>query len=229
MTQTSPASVSIPRSLFVFAPLYGGLVVLAGVLGTKIADLGHWPVLGNMAVESGIFAFLLLVVLASAVTELHGEQVARRLVRYGFIPLILSMVLLKLVIEVVPPAPIWAHQSEFALILGQGARMQFAGLISYGTSQILNVFVFARLAGGSGASGGLLVRAWLASMVSQVVDTAIFITISFWGVTGADGTALPIGQMMASQVIAKLALSTVLVPGLIWLAVRLGRQLDAQV
>ncbi|WP_226017687.1 queuosine precursor transporter [Novosphingobium sp. FKTRR1] len=230
MTQTPPASVSIPRSLFVFAPLYGGLVVLAGVLGTKIADLGHWPVLGDMAVESGIFAFLLLVVLASTVTELHGEQVARRLVRYGFIPLILSMILLKLVIEVVPPAPIWAHQAEFALILGQGARMQFAGLISYGTSQILNVYVFARLAGagvGNGVGSGLIVRAWLASMLSQVVDTAIFITISFWGVAGADGTALPIGQMMASQVIAKLALSTVMVPVLIWLAVRLGRRLDA--
>lgn len=227
----SPASpartIAIPHSLFVFAPLYGGLVVLAGVLGTKIADLGHWPVLGNLAVESGIFAFLMLVVLASTITELHGEQVARRLVRYGFIPLIVSMVLLKLVIEVVPPAPIWAHQAEFALILGQGARMQFAGLISYGTSQILNVYVFARLARG-GMGSGLIVRAWLASMLSQVVDTAIFITISFWGVAGADGTPLPIGQMMTGQVIAKLALSTVMVPALIWLAVRLGRWLDAR-
>jgi hypothetical protein len=50
---------SLPTSLFAFSLLYGGLVVLAGVLGTKIAALGHWPLVGDLAVESGIFAFLL--------------------------------------------------------------------------------------------------------------------------------------------------------------------------
>ena len=40
----------IPRSLFMFSLLYGGLCVLAGVLGTKLASLGHWPLLGDLAV-----------------------------------------------------------------------------------------------------------------------------------------------------------------------------------
>ena len=57
--------------------------MLAGVLGTKIAALGHWPILGDLAVESGIFAFLLLVVMASAVAELYGKETANRLVRFG--------------------------------------------------------------------------------------------------------------------------------------------------
>ena len=122
----SPAPF-ISRSLFVFSLLYGGLVVLAGVLGTKLASLGHWPLLGDLAVESGIFAFLLLVVLSSAVAELHGKDTANRLVRYGFIPLIVSMLLLTFVIHMVPPAPFWDDQEAFARLLGQGARMQFAG------------------------------------------------------------------------------------------------------
>ena len=152
--QSSPpfSPRSLPLSLFVFALLYGGLVVLAGVLGTKLASLGHWPVFGDLAVESGIFAFLLLVVMASAVTELHGQRIANLMVRLGFIPLIVSMVLLALVIHVVPPAPFWHDQDAFARLLGQGARMQFAGLISYGTSQTLNVAVFSRLAGGTWSS-----------------------------------------------------------------------------
>ncbi|WP_264420546.1 queuosine precursor transporter [Novosphingobium sp. KCTC 2891] len=219
-----PAGLLVPRSLFAFSLLYGGLVVLAGVLGTKIASLGHWPLLGDLAVESGIFAFLLLVVLASAVAELFGQDVANRLVRLGFVPLILSMCLLTLVIHVVPPAPFWSDQDAFARLLGQGARMQFAGLISYGTSQTLNVYVFSRLAGGRGRQ--LLVRAWVASLLSQVVDTLIFITISFWGVTDAAGVPLPLAQMMEGQIIAKLVLSTIMVPPLIWLFVRLGRRLD---
>lgn len=212
---------AIPRSLFVFSLLYGGLVVLAGVMGVKLASLGHWPVLGDLAVESGIFAFLLLVVLSSAVAEQHGQDIARRLVRYGFIPLIASMVMLTLVIRVVPPAPFWGDQEAFAKLLGQGARMQFAGLISYGTSQMLNVYIFSRLAGSGGVGRMVAVRAWIASLISQVVDTILFITISFYG------TGLPIGQIMEGQIISKLVLSTIMVPALVVAFVRLGRHLDS--
>lgn len=220
-----PATLVIPRALFAFSLLYGGLVVLSGVLGAKIASLGTWPVLGQLAVESGIFGFLVLVVLASAVAELYGQDVANRLVRLGFVPLILSMVLLTLVIRVVPPAPFWQGQEAFAAVLGQGARMQLAGLVSYGVSQTLNVHVFARIGGGRGHK--LMLRAWLAGLLSQVVDTMIFITLSFWGELGADGQPLPIGALMTGQLGAKLLLSTLMVPPLIWLAVRLGRKLDA--
>ncbi len=214
-TQTAP---QIPLSLFAGSLLYGGLCVLAGVLGTKIADLGHWPVVGDLAVESGIFAFLILVVLASATAELHGPATANRLVRFGFVPLIVSMVLLEIVIHVVPPAPFWQDQPAFAHLLGQGARMQFAGLCSYGTSQTLNVYVFAKLA--QGKDGKLLwLRAWMASLLSQIVDTVIFITISFYGV-------LDLAPLMTGQIISKLVLSTIMVPPLIYLFVALGRKLD---
>lgn len=221
----SVSTIAIPRSLFLYALLYGGMVVLAGVLGAKLANVGTWPFIGQMTVESGIFAFLLLIVLSSAVSELHGVAVAQRLVRFGFVPLIASMVLIRVVIDLVPPSPVWGNQAQFALILGQGARMQFAGLCSYGLSQTLNVTVFARLAG-HGMGRVLVVRAWLASMLSQIVDTVIFITLSFWGVAGGDGHPLPLGVMMGSQIIAKLVLSTVMVPVLVWLAVKLGQGLD---
>ncbi|WP_395330332.1 queuosine precursor transporter [Novosphingobium sp. BL-8H] len=225
MEPQAPASaqsraILIPRSMFVFSTLYGGLVVLAGVLGIKIASLGHWPVVGDLAVESGIFAFLLLVVLSSAVAELHGTVVANRLIRFGFIPLIVSMSLLTLVIHAVPPAPFWQDQEAYARLLGQGARMQFAGLVSYGVSQTLNVMVFSRLS--AGREGALLMlRAWIASLLSQVVDTLIFITISFAGV-------LPLWSIMEGQIISKLLLSTIMVPPFIWLFVKLGRALDAE-
>lgn len=218
------AALLVPRSLFAFSLLYGGLAVLAGVLGTKIAGLGTWPLLGDLAVESGIFAFLMLVVIASAVAELFGQDVANRLVRFGFVPLIVSMVLLTIVIRAVPPAPFWSDQEAFARLLGQGARMQFAGLVSYGTSQTLNVYVFSRLAGGRGRL--LMLRAWIASLLSQVVDTLIFITISFAGVRDAAGVPIPIGTLMQGQIVAKLVLSTIMVPPLIFAFVRLGRWLD---
>jgi uncharacterized integral membrane protein (TIGR00697 family) len=196
-------------------------------MGTKLASLGHWPVLGDLAVESGIFAFLLLVVLSSAVAEQHGQETANKLVKYGFIPLIISMVMLTFVIRVVPPAPFWGDQEAFQRLLGQGVRMQFAGLISYGTSQLLNVYIFSRLAGG-GMGKAVALRAWIASLLSQIVDTILFISISFYGtVDQASGQPMPVGSIMEGQIISKLVLSTIMVPVLVVLFVRLGRKLDA--
>src|SRR5687767_15913230 len=89
----------IARSLFAYSVLYGGMTCIAGVLGNKQVALG-----ASLAVEAGIFAFLMLVVLSSAVAELHGRAVADRLVRFGFVPLFVSMALIFVVLAL-PAAP----------------------------------------------------------------------------------------------------------------------------
>lgn len=218
---------AIPKSLFVFSLFYGGMVCIAGVLGNKLvalgplSDLGVALGLGPLGIEAGICAFLLLVILSSAVAELHGGDIATRLVRWGFLPLIVSMGLIELVLHL-PPAPAMdaARLAAFETILGQSARLMLAGLIAYGTSQTLNVTIFAWLKGREGAQL-LWLRAGIASVLSQIVDTLLFITIAFYGV-------FPIGGILGGQIIAKLTLSIVMVPPLIYLFVGLGRRLDAR-
>lgn len=206
----------IPRSLFVYAILYGGMVCMAGVLGVKQVALGP------LAVEAGIFGFLILVVLSSAVAELHGQAIATGLVRLGFVPLLVSAALIQLVLilptdkGMYPPAI-----AAFPIVVGQGMRMMLAGFISYGTSQTLNVFIFNKLRGKAGPSGLVWFRGMVASVVSQIVDTVLFISISFLG-------ERPILELMAGQMLTKVVLSIVLVPFLITGAVALGRALDGR-
>ena len=200
----------MPRSLFIYSLIYGGLVCMAGVLGTKIVAIGP------LTVEAGIFAFLQLVVLSSAVSELHGTEVANKLVRYGFIPLILSALLIQLVIAL-PAASFWQQQEAFKSILGQGSRMMFAGVIAYGISQTLNVALFDKLKSGTGKLVWL--RGMIAAVISQIVDTTLFLTIAFLGV-------LPLMPLLISGITAKVILSIIMVPPLIQLAVTFGRKLD---
>jgi queuosine precursor transporter len=202
----------VPRSLFIFSLLYGGLVCIAGVIGTKILAIGP------LTVEAGILAFLQLVVLSSAVSELHGSEVANKLVRYGFIPLISCALLIQLVIAL-PAAGFWDKQDQFATILGQGSRMMAAGVVSYGISQTLNVYLFDKLRQGTGKMVWL--RGGIAAVVSQLVDTTLFITIAFAGVEGYD-----LQQLLIGAIIAKVILSIIMVPPFIQLAVMLGRRLD---
>lgn len=208
MDQTLP----IPRSLLVFAILYGGMVCIAGVLGVKQVALGP------LAVEAGVFAFLLLVVLSSAVAELFGQRMATLLVRFGFVPLFASAALIQIVLALPVDAGMYPPAvSAFPIVVGQGVRLMLAGFISYGTSQTLNVYVFDRLRQGTG--GALWLRGLIASVISQIVDTLLFITISFAGTR-------PIAALIAGQMLTKVVLSVVLVPVLITGFVRLGRWLD---
>ncbi len=222
---SSPAPLS--RSLFGFSIFYGGMVCIAGVLGNKQVTLG--PVsaigpalgLGPLAVEAGIFAFLLLVTISSAVAELHGRAVANRLVQIGFLPLIAS-ILLSVLVLAAPAAGDMdpARAQAFAMMMGGTPRIWAGGIIAYGVSQTLNVTLFAMLKGREG-SRLLWLRAAVASILSQIADTLLFVTIAFYGV-------FPIGELLLGQMLAKVVLSALLVPPVIYLLVGLGRWLDRQ-
>ena len=213
MTDTAGA---MPRSLLLFATLYGGMVTIAGVLGAKQVTLGP------LAVEAGIFPFLTLIAISSAIAELHGKPVADRLARFGFVPLVTAILLTFFVLRLPTDPGMYEPAKEaFPVILGQSWRMMAAGIVAYGVSLTLNIWIFERLRPKTtGATGRFApLRGFIAAALSQIVDTLIFITVSFYGVR-------PIGELMAGQMIAKLVLSAVMVPLVIALVVRIGRKLD---
>lgn len=217
-TTETPA---VPRSLFAFAIFYGGMVCIAGVLANKQVSLGSLPGLGPLAVEAGIFAFLMLVVTSSATAELFGRDTANRLVLIGFAPLIFSILLGLFVLSLpaadeMPPDRLAA----FNTIMGSTPRIWIAGIIAYGISQFLNVTIFSALRGAK--EGRLLwLRAGVAGILSQIVDTLLFIGIAFYDV-------FPIGNLLKGQMLAKVVLSAVLVAPLVYVFVALGRHLDGR-
>src|SRR6187549_3863664 len=156
MTSEAQAA-GIPRSLLFLSVFYGGMVCIAGVLGNKQVALGP------LAVEAGIFAFLLLVVTSSAVAELHSRETANRLVLIGFVPLIASLLLTLVVLEL-PAANDMdpARLSAFETMMSGTPRIWLGGILAYGISTLLNVSIFSRLKGREGET--LL---WLRSGVAS--------------------------------------------------------------
>jgi uncharacterized integral membrane protein (TIGR00697 family) len=202
----------IPKSLFMFSIIYGGMVCIAGVLGNKQVSLGP------LAVEAGIFPFLLLVILSSAVAALHGKVIADRLVKYGFIPLIASILLALLVLSL-PPSPKMdgKYLDAFNTMMGQTPRIWVAGIVAYGVSQMLNVYLFDRLKNTVGKYVAL--RGAIAAVLSQIIDTLLFVSIAFYGV-------FPITDLLLGQMLAKVVLSMIMVPLLITFFVSYGHRLD---
>jgi queuosine precursor transporter len=210
---TDAQSAGIPRSLLFLSVFYGGMVCIAGVLGNKQVALGP------LAVEAGIFAFLLLVVTSSSVAELFGRSTANKLVLFGFVPLLVSLGL-SLIVLALPPAKDMdpARLSAFETVMGGTPRIWLGGIFAYGISTLLNVTIFSRLKSSEGSSL-LWLRAGIASVLSQIVDTLIFITVAFYGV-------FPIGELLLGQMLAKVVLSALLVPPLVYAFVALARNID---
>ncbi|MEC7818665.1 MAG: queuosine precursor transporter [Pseudomonadota bacterium] len=212
----------MPLGLFVYTLLYGGMTVLAGVLAFKQVRL--WPT--DLAVEAGIFAFLLLVAISSTIAQLYGEKLAKRLVWFGFLPLAISAGLILLVLQL-PAAPDMVQYrgedlAAFERVLAQTPRIMAAGPAAYIVSLLLNVWIFSRLrGGGEGGTIALMIRGAIASALSQAIDSVIFVTLAFYG-------QFDITPLLIGQVIAKVTLSVVLVPFLITGGVALARWLDAR-
>ena len=211
---TAPAKPALSRSLFAFSVFYGGMVTIAGVLGAKQVALGP------LAVEAGIFPFLMLVAVSSSVAELHCKEAANKLLRYGFIPLIAAILMTLIILRLPTDENMYPPAKEaFPIILGQSWRMMAAGIVAYGTSVTLNIWIFSKLSGTTGRFAAF--RGFIAAALSQIVDTLIFITVSFYG-------ERPIGELMLGQMLAKVVLSAVLVPVVILACVAIGKRLDAK-
>jgi uncharacterized integral membrane protein (TIGR00697 family) len=190
------------------------MVPLGGFLGVKQIALGP------LVVEAGIFPFLTLVALSSAIAELHGKDTANRMVRYGFVPLVLAIALSLLVLHLPTDNDMFEPaKAAFPIVVGQGWRLLAAGIIAYGVSVTLNIWVFDRLRAMVGRFAEL--RGFIAAALSQIVDTLIFISVSFYGVR-------PIMDLMIGQALAKVVLSALMVPVIIALMVRLGGRLDRE-
>lgn len=217
MTDTATARPIMP-SLFFIGLLYGGMTVIAGVLGFKQVALGP------LAVEAGIFAFLMLVVLSSTTAQLHGQAMANRLVMWGFVPLAVSAALVVFVLYLPPSDKMPLENIKaFETVTTQTPRIMMAGPVAYGVSLFLNVWIFSKLRGpeGRNTTAGLMVRGAVASALSQAIDTLIFITLAFYG-------EFPITSLLIGQMLAKVVLSLVLVPFLITGFVSFAKWLDSR-
>ena len=203
-----PAAAAMPLGLFVYTLIYGGVTVLAGVLAYKQVQL--WPT--ELAVESGIFAFLLLVVISSTIAQLYGEKLANRIVWWGFIPLLIASLLMQLVLNL----PASVEMVEF-----RGEDLAAFERAAYIVSLLLNVWIFSRLRGSSQSTStvSLMMRGAIASALSQAIDSVIFITLAYYG-------QFELTNLLIGQVIAKVALSFVLVPFLLTGGVAFARWLD---
>ena len=181
--------------LVVLATLFATCLIVANIIAVKLVAIGGW------VVPAGVIAYPLTFLFTDVIAELYGRKIASKVVWVGFGASIL-MVILVFGGRLLPPAPVWTDQSAYESILAMLPRITLASMIAYLVSQHHDVFAFHFWR--QKTKGRFL---WLrnnaSTMVSQALDTGIFITIAFWGVYSTEILL----NMLRTQYIIKLAIA----------------------
>ncbi len=181
--------------LVVLVTLFATCLLVANIIAVKLISVGGW------VVPAGIIAYPLTFLFTDVITELYGRSIASNVVWLGFGANLLMAVLV-FGGRLLPPAPFWENQPAYESILGMVPRIVLASMVAYLISQHHDVFAFHFWRQKTKARF-LWLRNNASTMVSQALDTGLFITIAFWGVVPAQILA----NMLLSQYIIKLVIA----------------------
>lgn len=161
------------RNLLILNGLFITSLLIANVLSAKIVSF--W----GMVIPAAIVAYPLTFLMTDLIGEIWGKEQANKAVKLGFICQIASLVMIGLAI-LLPVAPFADNQAQFKSIMGQSFRVVAASLVAYYCSQSWDVWIFHKIR--SMSTKHKWIRNNVSTMTSQMIDTAIFITIAFIGV-----------------------------------------------
>jgi uncharacterized integral membrane protein (TIGR00697 family) len=182
------------KAFILLVSMFVGALVISSVLASKIITI-----LG-LIVPAGVLAYCITFVVTDVISEIWGRERANRVVFSGFITLLATFLLIRLALAW-DAAPFWKEQRAFSTVLGSTSRIIIASFIAYLVSQYHDVWAFHVWRKWT-EERHLWLRNTASTVISQFIDTLIFITIAFYGTV----PVLPLikGQYLGKVIIALL-------------------------
>lgn len=186
--------------------LFAGSVVSANILASKVATFDI-PLYGAAHVPAGFLALGAAFLFSDTLSELYGPEAAHRAVNGTVLAVGASLALVHAAVAM-PSAPFYPLGQEYAAVLSAGTSISVASIISMLVSQNLDVSMFHGM-----RERGLpkWARNIGSTVMSQLVDTALFITLAFAALPslfGGNVTPLAaIPSLIISQYIVKVGVA----------------------
>ncbi len=180
-----------------------GLIAVSA-LATVLANIEVLIVINAFGMEQtlGNVLFAVTFLITDILSENEGKKAANQAVFVGVMASVLFLVLSRMWLLYTPAESDWAMPA-FQTIFSNTPRMLMASLSVYAVSQIFDVWLyhawwsFTQKKSGD-ARGFLWLRNNGSTLLSQLLNTALFTALAFWG-TYSIGTLMSI--MLSSYVI----------------------------
>ncbi|HII51727.1 MAG TPA: queuosine precursor transporter [Halobacteriales archaeon] len=185
-------------------------LLTAQLTAVKILELSPLNLGISVMVPAGVLAYAITFFASDCYAELYGKKAARTVVSIAFTMNIVMLVLIWISINA-PGSEAGVSSELFATVLGPSANVVIASLTAYLISQNLDILIFDTIREKTNGS-----KLWLRNIgsttVSQLVDTILFITLTFSilpSIVGI-GIGLPLSvivQLILGQYLVKLLIA----------------------
>ena len=208
-----------PKAAYRWFPLvtavFVATLIVSNIIAVKIVQIGP------LTLPAAVILFPVAYIFGDILTEVYGYAQARRVIWTGFFCNLIAVVAIW-ISGLLPAAPFWtggvydspqAAQQAYQAILGFTPRLLVASFIAYLAGEFLNSFVLAKLK--VKTQGRFLwLRTITSTLVGEGVDSAIFLSIAFFGIFSPGD----LGKAVLSQWSFKVAYEALATP-LTYLAV----------
>ncbi len=169
---TAPARHS--NRFLIVAALFVTCLIVSNIIAVKVIDVA------GLILPAAIIIFPVSYILGDVLTEVYGYARARQVIWLGFVCNLVAVAAIWIG-GLLPAAGFWGGQEAYDAILGTVPRILAASFLAYLVGELVNAWVLARL---KVAMEGrhLWVRTIGSTLIGQLLDSAVFITIAFAGV-----------------------------------------------
>lgn len=158
--------------------LYIFCIATSELMGAKtlpITQIGDFKLNASVA----IFTIPIIFSINDIIAEVFGKERARSVVRAGILVVALIFLFALLAVSLPPSQRFAQSEPAYDKIFQASARFAFASLTAFILSDFLDVYLFAKIREMFGKSK-LWLRVNLSNLISQFVDTTVFITLAFY-------------------------------------------------
>ena len=161
----------------VLSGLFIGVLVLSNILAVKMVQIGPF------VFDGGTLLFPFSYIFGDVLTEVYGYRDTRKVIWTGFVFLIFMAFNVWLV-SILPAEGGWNLQSDFNNILLQMPRISLGIICGYFIGEYSNTTVLSKMKVLTGGKH-LWMRTIGSTLIGELLDSIIFVAISFWGLYAA--------------------------------------------
>ena len=195
-------------------------LVISNIIAVKLITIGP------LVLPAAVIIFPIAYIFGDVLTEVYGYSKARQAIWIGFSCNLIAVVAIWLA-GLLPAAPFWTAntydtvdeaQKAYDAIMGFAPRLLAASFLAYLVGEFLNSYVMARMKVRTGGRF-LWTRTIASTLVGQLADSFIFVTIAFAGIMASADLV----EVVLSQWFVKSAYEVLATPLTYWIVNALKR------
>lgn len=186
---------------------YVCVLLCANLIGPAKVSTISVPIFGDITFMAGVLFFPISYLFGDVLTEVYGYARDRRVVWTGFAALVFAAIM-STVIVALPPSASWQDkQAAVETIFGSTPRIIVGSIVAFWSGSLVNSYVLAKMK--IWTEGKLLwTRTIGSTLCGELVDSALFYFIAFYGVWSMDQLL----AVTATQYVLKTTWEVVMTP-----------------